>query len=241
MINLSDQLLIRRFLRFFYLCTQFFRRSPWFLICFALLFFNNTIIYDYPEIKICQSSQIFISICFPRAFAYFSNTTSVGTLPPLSNRAIFDGFIPVISAISCCVIFCQVFFHGLLHLLISLSHRRYFFYVILSFMISFCKIFCISFTDLLNLVPDVWPQCVYPSWFRAVIGLRLVMQSYPHERPYIWFLFVRPEICPWLVCSHIRLPSDSPHEDTLAFGYILPTAGRIRDLHPLETCAARRT
>ena len=23
------------------------------------------------------------------------------------------------------------------------------------------------------------------------------------------FLFVRPEICPWLVCSHIRLPSDS--------------------------------
>ena len=29
--------------------------------------------------------------------------------------------------------------------------------------------------------------------------------------------------------------------DTLAFSYILPTTGRIRDLHPLETCAARRT
>ena len=29
--------------------------------------------------------------------------------------------------------------------------------------------------------------------------------------------------------------------DTLAFGYILPTAGRIRVFHPLETCAARRT
>ena len=29
--------------------------------------------------------------------------------------------------------------------------------------------------------------------------------------------------------------------DTLTFGYILPTTGRIRDLHPLETCAARRT
>ena len=71
--------------------------------CFSI--FNNSIIYDYPKIKICQSSQIFISICFPRAFAYFSSTTSVGTLPPLSNRAIFDGFIPVISAISCCVIF----------------------------------------------------------------------------------------------------------------------------------------
>ena len=29
--------------------------------------------------------------------------------------------------------------------------------------------------------------------------------------------------------------------DTLAFGYILPTTGRIRDFTPLETCAARRT
>jgi len=29
--------------------------------------------------------------------------------------------------------------------------------------------------------------------------------------------------------------------DTLAFGYILPTTGRIWDLHPWETCAARRT
>ena len=29
--------------------------------------------------------------------------------------------------------------------------------------------------------------------------------------------------------------------DTLAFGYILPTTGRIRDFNPLETCDARRT
>ena len=29
--------------------------------------------------------------------------------------------------------------------------------------------------------------------------------------------------------------------DTLAFCYILPTTGRIRDFNPLETCAARRT
>ena len=29
--------------------------------------------------------------------------------------------------------------------------------------------------------------------------------------------------------------------DTLAFGCILPATGRIRDFHPLETCAARRT
>ena len=29
--------------------------------------------------------------------------------------------------------------------------------------------------------------------------------------------------------------------DTLTFGYILPAIGRIRDFHPLETCAAGRT
>ena len=29
--------------------------------------------------------------------------------------------------------------------------------------------------------------------------------------------------------------------DTLAFDYILPTTGRIPDLHRLETCAAGRT
>ena len=28
---------------------------------------------------------------------------------------------------------------------------------------------------------------------------------------------------------------------TLAFGCILPATGRLRDFHPLETCAARRT
>ncbi len=29
--------------------------------------------------------------------------------------------------------------------------------------------------------------------------------------------------------------------DTLAFGYTLPTTGRVRDFHPLEACAAGRT
>ena len=53
--------------------------SPFIFLC---CFFNNTIIYDYPEIKICQSSQIFISMCFPSALAYFANTIKVGTLPP---------------------------------------------------------------------------------------------------------------------------------------------------------------
>lgn len=56
--------------------------------------------------------------------------------------------------------------------------------------------------------------------------------------PYIacmWFLFVRPEVWP-------SLPSDSTSRWTpLLFGHILPTVGRIRDFHPLETCAVRHT
>ena len=60
---------------------------------------------------------------FSKGFAYFSSTTSIGTLLPLSNRAIFDDFIPVISAISCCVIFwrcrfftnCRIFSEDLLN------------------------------------------------------------------------------------------------------------------------------
>ena len=32
-----------------------------------------------------------------------------------------------------------------------------------------------------------------------------------------------------------------PHDDALAFGYILPTAGRIRDFHPLERALAGHT
>jgi hypothetical protein len=46
----------------------------------------------------------------------------------------------------------------------------------------------------------------------------------------------------------VKLPVDSyiyqflsKENMDIAFGYILPTTGRIRDLHPLETCAARRT
>ena len=33
----------------------------------------------------------------------------------------------------------------------------------------------------------------------------------------------------------------SPHDDALGFGCILPTAGRIRDFHPLERALAWRT
>ena len=47
----------------------------------------------------------------------------------------------------------------------------------------------------------------------------------------------------------IRLPSDSPHVNhslsmnrtPLSLAVSFPLLGRIRDFHPLETCAARRT
>ena len=47
------------------------------------------------------------------------------------------------------------------------------------------------------------------------------------------FRFVSPGIC-------LHLPSDSTSRWTpLVFGYILPAIGRIRDFHPLETCARK--
>ena len=49
------------------------------------------------------------------------------------------------------------------------------------------------------------------------------------------FLFLRLEIC-------LHLPLDSTSRQTpLAFDYLLPTIGRIRDFNPLETCAVRCT
>lgn len=49
------------------------------------------------------------------------------------------------------------------------------------------------------------------------------------------FLFVRPKVC-------LHLPSDSASRRTpLVFGYTLPTVGRVRDFHPLETCAVGHT
>ena len=80
----------------------FLRCSSLPMFCCCYLLYYHLWLY---EIKICQSSQIFISICFPKAFAYFSNIISIGTLPPLSKRVRFDGYIPIISESSCGVIF----------------------------------------------------------------------------------------------------------------------------------------
>ena len=49
------------------------------------------------------------------------------------------------------------------------------------------------------------------------------------------FLFVRSRVC-------LQLPSDSPSPGTpLLFGYALPTAGRVRNLHLLNIAHAGRT
>ena len=73
--------------------------------------------------------------------------------------------------------------------------------------------------------------CTVPYSYRASVCLATLPLCFS----LIWLLFVRPEIC-------LHLPSDSVSRRTpLVFGYILPAAGRIRDFHPLETCAVGRT
>ena len=43
------------------------------------------------------------------------------------------------------------------------------------------------------------------------------------------------------LCEAYGFLQTSPHSDALAFSCILPTAGRIRDFHPLERAPAGRT
>ena len=65
---------------------------------------------------------------------------------------------------------------------------------------------------------------IYPMRFRVAIGLHLDWQTYPRMRPYMRFLFVRPELCPRVS----RFPESS-------FLQILP-----HDRHPcLRLCPSR--
>ena len=82
---------------------------------------------------------------------------------------------------------------------------------------------------------------IYRKRFRAVIGLCFVMQTHPRLRPYMRFLFVRPEICPLgdLLTPKIRLSSDSTSRRTP-----LPLANPSRyrvdsGLSPYRMCAHR--
>ena len=56
---------------------------------------------------------------------------------------------------------------------------------------------------------------IYPMRFRVVIGLRLVKQSYPRMRPYMRFLYVRPEVCPRVSkfpeSSFLQIPPHGGH------------------------------
>ena len=69
----------------------------------------------------------------------------------------------------------------------------------------------------------------------ATFGLQCLLPPYPYFRA-LYAVPVRQ--VRGLLTSSFRFRLT---EDTLAFGYILPTTGRIPDLHRLETCAARRT
>ena len=82
---------------------------------------------------------------------------------------------------------------------------------------------------------------IYRRRFRAVIGLWLYLESYPRLLPYIWFLFVRPEVCP--VEDHltptIRLSSDSTSRCT-PLPLTNPSHCRADSgLSPYRTCAHR--
>ena len=77
--------------------------------------------------------------------------------------------------------------------------------------------------------------------FRVAIGLCFVLQTYPRLRPYMRFLYVRPEFCPLgdLSTPKIRLSSDSASRRTP-----LPLANPSRcradsGLSPYRTCAHR--
>ena len=76
---------------------------------------------------------------------------------------------------------------------------------------------------------------------RVAIGLCFSWQTYPHLRPYMRFLYVRPEFCPFgdLSTPKIRLSSDSASRRTP-----LPLANPSRyradsGLSPYRTCAHR--
>ena len=82
---------------------------------------------------------------------------------------------------------------------------------------------------------------IYRKRFRVAIGLCFVMQTHPRLRPYMRFLFVRPEFCPLgdLSTPNIRLSSDSTSRWTP-----LPLAKSSRyratsGLSPYRTCAHR--
>ena len=83
---------------------------------------------------------------------------------------------------------------------------------------------------------------VYCKRFRAAIGLWLVRQPYPRLQPYMisvrrarvlpCFSFLPPQ------SSFLQIP---PRDGHPCLRLTLPTAGRVRDFHPIERALAGRT
>ena len=73
-----------------------------------------------------------------------------------------------------------------------------------------------GYSHVLFLLPATFTE----KRFRVAIGLCFAMQTYPRLRPYMRFLFVRPELCPF---GELSAPIPAffrfrPTADTLAFG-----------------------
>ena len=80
-----------------------------------------------------------------------------------------------------------------------------------------------------------------PNTNRVAIGLCFARQTC--IRPYMRFLFVRPEFCPLrnLSIPKILLSSDSTSRRTPCLWLALPATGWTRDFHPIERALTRRT
>ena len=90
-------------------------------------------------------------------------------------------------------------------------------------------------------VLSLFTRRIYRKRFRAAIGLCFALQTYPRFRPYMRFLFVRPEFCPLgdLSTPKIRLSSDSASRRT-PLPLAIPSHCRaVSGLSPYRTCAHR--
>ena len=90
-------------------------------------------------------------------------------------------------------------------------------------------------------VLSLFTRRIYRKRFRVAIGLCFVVQTYPRFRPYMRFLFVRPEFCPLgdLSTPNIRLSSDSTSRWT-PLSLAKPSHYRATSgLSPYRTCAHR--
>ena len=79
---------------------------------------------------------------------------------------------------------------------------------------------CTGLPEGMHLISEKCALCkrnihIYCTWFRVAIRLHLAMQTYPHVQPYIRFLSVRPEVCPWVsrfpTSGFLQIPLHNGH------------------------------